>query len=296
MQKGQESGRNDLEGSLYSFPHLLPLQSGGLKMKMDEWKKTLEEVCEKKDMEIAHIDEDLKVALLEKEGDYWQFASGGSISRMDREAAEEIMEKQKAKEKEILDGYAEAGEPNEETRVTEGEGQEMTDSMDFEVEEFVGIPRQFMIRMGSGENKNVYVRREGLLYKAEQKGFRALTVEVEEIEGGYKAEAKLYPKIGKEIIEILKYAGNLDPEVQKSLLKDLIVPYRDVGTATTDNVKMKSMLSYRRELAATRASNRALRAFTACGFTSVEELSEYEGEVVEDIPEEEIAEEAVVEE
>lgn len=150
-----------------------------------------------------------------------------------------------------------------------------------EVAKVTGIPRGFIMLMGEPGRERPFVLGEGLLYKGERKGYRSIQIEIEQINDakgqplGFKAKATLWPKLKREDYEVLKHLPQ-DPATAKLVLEELSRPFIDYGTATADNIKMKTMLPYSRELAATRARNRVLRLFTACGLTSVEELAEAE--------------------
>jgi len=127
-----------------------------------------------------------------------------------------------------------------------------------------------------------YVLRTGLLNKADKKGYRAIEVKIEEkIDNKGKGEteyigyATLWPKLTEDDYNVLKSLPD-NPDVTKIIVEALIKPFTDIGTASKGNVNNPSMHKYLRELASTRASNRVLRAFTACGFTSVEELPDAE--------------------
>ena len=152
-----------------------------------------------------------------------------------------------------------------------------------EVTKVTGIPRGFIMLMGEPGKERPFVLGEGLLYKGERKGYRSIQIEIEELgdakgQPGFKAKATLWPKLRREDYEVLKHLPQ-DPATAKLVLEELSRPFIDYGTATADNVKMKTMMPYLRELASTRARNRVLRLFTACGLTSYEELAE--AEVVE---------------
>lgn len=155
-----------------------------------------------------------------------------------------------------------------------------------EVSKVTGIPRGFIMLMGEAGRERPFVLGEGLLYKGERKGYRSIQIEIEPIvvgdaKGqplGFKAKATLWPTLKRDDYEVLKHLPQ-DPATAKLVLEELSRPFIDYGTATADNVKMKTMMPYLRELASTRARNRVLRLFTACGLTSVEELAE--AEVVE---------------
>lgn len=246
---------------------------------VDDWLEILDDLCRNEGYVLLKSDQNLKVALLQLDDTYWRLNDRGKLEAIKKEDAEKILKRDKVDEQNRTKPTRTAGfdEIEPAVEVIKPESQKDVKSVDttFHIEEFTGIPREFMITMGEPGREQVYVRRAGLLYKAEKKGIRAIQVELQEIDGGYMAKATLYPKIAKEDIEVIKASQGLDPEIQRELLKNVLVPYTEYATATVENVKMKSMHPYLRELACTRASNRVLRAFVACGFTSVEEMPEY---------------------
>lgn len=152
-----------------------------------------------------------------------------------------------------------------------------------EVTQATGIPRGFIMLMGEPGKERPFVLGEGLLYKAEKKGYRSIQITIEELKDekggvkGYTAEAVLYPTLRNQDYEVLKHLPG-DAKVAELIVNEIMRPFKDVGSATMDNVKMKTMYPYLRELASTRARNRVLRLFTACGLTSVEELTEVQVE------------------
>lgn len=155
----------------------------------------------------------------------------------------------------------------------------------FRVSEIYGVPKYFVLMMGAPGNEHPFVTTEGLALKTEKKRPRAIqTDEVKEIKdgtgkaAGWQCVSRIFPRITKEEIEMVKAAQSLAPDVQKELLKSLLQPYTAIGTATKENTKNPKMLPYLLELAQTRAKNRAMRSFTACGLTSVEEMPDYQGE------------------
>lgn len=78
-------------------------------------------------------------------------------------------------------------------------------------------------------------------------------------------------KVTKEILEGI---SKLDKDMQKQAFDFLTNPTNGTGRASKNNVKMSTMQAFLREMAQTRAQNRALRAFTGYGGTSAEELPE----------------------
>lgn len=156
----------------------------------------------------------------------------------------------------------------------------------FQVSRLYGVPSTFLIMMGAPGKEQPFVTSAGLAIKADKKGVRAIQSDnIEEVKddkgvfAGYRCTAYLWPKITEDDKEVLKLVAGLDKEVQKEMLKNLLVPFTAVGTATKTNTNVKmGMDKYMVELAQTRAINRAKRQFTAMGLTSIEEMPEYQGE------------------
>lgn len=147
----------------------------------------------------------------------------------------------------------------------------------------MGIPKELVVNLGRPGEERAFVTQAGLLLKAERKGgYRAAYAEITGVikdgdrEIGYEATGYVVPNISDKELEVLKTAPSLSPDLQKYVIEQLFKPYKAIATATTKNVKMASMHHYLRELACTRALNRALRIYTACGFTSAEEMGEYD--------------------
>lgn len=242
-------------------------------MKYEEW-------IEKKDdflnegYKIVSVQDMLKTAILIKDGEYYKLDEEGTLTKINNEEFLKMKDRiAKESEKKTISQMAQKKISDRIQQSMDKTSMPEKKETIFHVEQFTGIPKEFLIKIGD----EVYVRRAGLLYKAEKKGFRALQVEIQplENEGGFIAKAILYPKITKEEVELVKAAEGLDPEVQKEILRNLFVPFVDYATATPKNVRMQTMIPYLRELASTRAINRVLRTFVACGFTSVDETPDY---------------------
>ncbi|MCL5732860.1 MAG: hypothetical protein M1285_05630 [Candidatus Thermoplasmatota archaeon] len=137
-----------------------------------------------------------------------------------------------------------------------------------------GIPPEladmyFMIIDGK-----LYVKNPGLLYMGAKKGYaKIVAISKEDGDGGYDAEARIYPKIP---IDFLKAIAVFDPEMQKRLLDEQYGPTIERGKANKENVKNSKMAPFMEELARTRAVDRALRLFTGYGGTAYEELPDAE--------------------
>ena len=147
-------------------------------------------------------------------------------------------------------------------------------SKPFEVSEVLGIPKEFIIVMEG----NHYVKRAGLLFKAEKKGIRAIQAIPMGEEGGKVVyEGRVYPPITAEEVEIIKTLPHIkDPKIQEMIASKVLQPYIDYGSASDDSIRMKTLLPFKHELASTRATNRALRLYVACGWMSIEETPEAE--------------------
>lgn len=162
-----------------------------------------------------------------------------------------------------------------------------------DVAKVTGIPRGFIMLMGEPGKQRPFVLGEGLLYKGEKKGYRSIQIDltpVTDSQGqiiGYQAKATLWPKFTNDDFEVIKHLPQ-DPSTARLIIEELSRPFIEIGSATVDNIKMKTMIPYARELASTRARNRVLRLFTACGLTSVEELDDA---VVEELVEPSVTEE-----
>jgi len=244
-------------------------------MKYEEWIERVDDYLAE-GYALVLMEDTIKVAVLSKDNEYYRLDDEGVLKKMSEEEFLKIKERIAKPDTKKGDEKKAVKPPSqkriEEPSIPASALPEKKETI-FHVEQFTGIPKEFLVRLGD----EVYVRRAGLLYKAEKKGFRALQVELSPLpeDNGFLAKAILYPKITKEEVELVKAAQGLDPEVQKEILKNLFVPFIEYATASPKNVRMQSMIPYLRELASTRAVNRVLRAFVACGFTSVEETPDY---------------------
>jgi hypothetical protein len=147
----------------------------------------------------------------------------------------------------------------------------------FEVNQVLGMPKELVVNL----NGRMFVTQAGLLIKAEKKGgYKSMHAEIsQEIREdnkliGYEARGYIFPVLSPQDMELLKMVKEFPEDLRKDLMAQVGRPYTAIATATTKNVKMTAMHSYLRELACTRALNRALRLYTACGFTSAEELDD----------------------
>jgi len=117
----------------------------------------------------------------------------------------------------------------------------------------------------------LYIKNPGLLFLAAKKGYGHITVtdKYNEKTAEWEAECKIYPCLTKEIIEAI---SKLAPTMQEAALISATMPTNGLGRAGNTNIRMKTMLVFARELAQTRAQNRALRPYTGYGGCSYEEL------------------------
>lgn len=135
------------------------------------------------------------------------------------------------------------------------------------VEEIAGVPSVFVVDMGRGKSSKPYVTKEGLNYIARQAG---IETRAEPISPSWEDDA-----------DVAAYRGiAIDAEGRR---------YEDIATAhagTVENTVGRENLD---ELASTRATNRALRLATGCGFASIEELTDDQELVDEPAPAQEVA-------
>lgn len=136
-----------------------------------------------------------------------------------------------------------------------------------------GIPSELANLFFMKMNEGLYIKNPGLLYLAGKKGYSRIEItdKFDQTTQEWSAECKIYPKVSKEILEGI---AKLDKEMQKSAFEFMTNPTNGTGRASKNNVKMTSMQAFLREMAQTRAQNRALRAFIGYGGTSAEELPE----------------------
>ena len=141
-----------------------------------------------------------------------------------------------------------------------------------------GIPTELANLFFMKMNEGLYIKNPGLLYLAGKKGYSRIEItdKYDENAQEWSAECKIYPKLTKEILEGI---SKLDKEMQKQAFDFLTNPTNGTGRASKSSVKMSTMQVFLREMAQTRAQNRALRAFTGYGGTSAEELPEGQVEV-----------------
>lgn len=136
------------------------------------------------------------------------------------------------------------------------------DAQEF-VEDIAGVPPAFVVEMGRGSTSKPYITKEGLNYIA--------------YEQGLQTRAEPISPSWEEPTDMAAWRGIVrDGEGGE---------WVDVGTAHLEHEDMQGAEANLDELASTRATNRALRLATGCGFASIEELGEPSPEDLEDVPE-----------
>ncbi len=134
-----------------------------------------------------------------------------------------------------------------------------------------GIPLELANMFFMQFDSQMYIKNPGLLYLANKKGYSRIEIadKFDEKTCEWSAECKIYPRLTKEILEGI---GKLASELQKQALDFATAPTNGTGRASKENVSASAMQPFLREMAQTRAMNRALRAYTGYGGTSAEEL------------------------
>lgn len=124
----------------------------------------------------------------------------------------------------------------------------------------------------------LYIKAPGLLYMASKQGYARIKVtsQYDSDKKEWNATALVFPKIP---VEVLQSFAGITPAVQAEILETQYGPTTGFGRASMENVKMSTMHKFLKEMAETRAVNRALRLFTGYGGTSYEELPESSVEV-----------------
>jgi hypothetical protein len=124
------------------------------------------------------------------------------------------------------------------------------ENLDEFVTEIAGVPDVFVVEMGRGRNSKPYVTKAGLNYIAHEQGIQT--------------RAEPISPSWDEPNDMAAYRGiAVDDDGRE---------YQDVATAHVDEVRNTVGEENLDELASTRATNRALRLATGCGFASVEEI------------------------
>lgn len=136
-----------------------------------------------------------------------------------------------------------------------------------------GIPEDLANMFFMELNGSPYIKVAGLQYLAGKKGYGRVNIRsyYDETKETWYAEAKIYPKLDKELILAI---AQLNPEVQGDIVEELKEPTNGLGSANKQSVKMTQMHPFLREMAETRALGRALRSYTGYGATSYEEMPE----------------------
>ena len=121
----------------------------------------------------------------------------------------------------------------------------------------------------------LYIKHPGLLYMASRVGYQAIQIEssYDEKTKTWSAKAMVFPKVS---VEQIKELASIPDEFRKQAWEYLTKPVIAYATANEYNVKNTKMYPFLKEMAETRAVNRALRLFTGYGGTSYEELPESE--------------------
>jgi hypothetical protein len=118
------------------------------------------------------------------------------------------------------------------------------------VEEIAGVPSVFVVSMGRGGDAKPYVTKEGLNYLARKMG---VETRAEPLSPSWEDDG-----------DMAAYRGvAVDDEGRR---------YEDVATARAEQVESTVGRENLDELASTRATNRALRLATGCGYASAEEV------------------------
>jgi len=142
------------------------------------------------------------------------------------------------------------------------------------------IPPGFLLTI----NGKPYVTKEGLLIRAQKKGFRSIqTLPVQERDDPedpyFEFEAKIYPNFSDKDYELLISMRGIDRDSFRKVFEDLMRPTIARGYACKENVRNPELVRQKqlKNLAETRALCRALRVYTGCGLTAFEELPEVGG-------------------
>jgi len=133
-----------------------------------------------------------------------------------------------------------------------------------------GIPPELADMFFSVIDGSLYIKLPGLLYMAAKKGYSRIVVDEPAMKDGtWYVKASIYPLIPKDVLITL---GSLDKELASRIVSEYYGPVIGYGRANKDNVKTTKILPFLPELAAARATARALRLYTGYGGTSEEEL------------------------
>jgi hypothetical protein len=153
------------------------------------------------------------------------------------------------------------------------DGKKMEVKSASELSKFYGIPEPLMnvyfIELGGV----LYAKEMFLLEQAYKRGVQCIEVKVEQKEGVWEAEAKIYPSLDEKIMMRLL---DMPEEERKKYWEYLTKPTVEWGKASRETVRMSTMQPYLREMAIKRAVTRACRLFSGWGSTSYEEMPEAE--------------------
>lgn len=138
-----------------------------------------------------------------------------------------------------------------------------------------GIPAELANIFFMTLNDGLYIKNPGLLHLAAKKGYSRIEVtsKYNEKTQEWESESKIYPRVS---VEMVLAICKLTPEMQKTAWEYVTAPTNGTGAASAKSVKMSTMQPFFKEMSQTRAQNRALRAYTGYGGTSLEELPEAE--------------------
>lgn len=138
-----------------------------------------------------------------------------------------------------------------------------------------GIPKNIANMFFMEITGSLYIKSPGLLYLAGKKGdfHTELSETYDEKKGEWVATVKVFPRI---TIAHMRELEKFQPDVQKTLIYSITQPITGIGRASKENVSNSRIYPFLRELAQTRALDRALRIYTHFGGTSYSELPETE--------------------
>jgi predicted nucleic acid-binding Zn finger protein len=129
---------------------------------------------------------------------------------------------------------------------------EDVEDLDEFVTDVAGVPSVFVVDMGRGDEPNPYVTKAGLNYVADRRGIET------------RAEPVTPSWEGDEDLSVFKGVA-IDGEGRR---------FEDFAKVRTGDVERTVGKENLDEMASTKATNRALRLATGCGFGSVEEVDE----------------------
>ncbi len=135
-----------------------------------------------------------------------------------------------------------------------------------EAGELYKVPAHFVIMF----DNRPYIPKDGMLWKLREYGYDAVDVEIQEEEGGFLAEARIYPKLRRTDYDLLSKVAETRPEDLIKVMEQLRRPTVAHATANKGNLKPKQ-LKWMREMAETRAVLRAARVYTGMGLSTPEE-------------------------